>query len=153
VLWRSLSIQMQRTTIRNTDLLTITHIGGKLAVLVFILTLLAFVLESELTQVSTIYYVHSPCKIFLLRLYLLPFVVCSNDSQLSTTIFPIVSFNPILENSLTLWLMQLYGTLLVLHNISFAYAVSPGNNQLHCIFSDERTLSRHFCSSCAKPEV
>jgi hypothetical protein len=137
---------MQHTTIRNADLLTIPHIGGKLAVFVFIMTLLAFVLESELTQVSAF---TSPETFLTVP----PFVVRPNDSQLSTTIFPIVSHSPILEKSLTLWLMQLYGTLIVLHNISFAYAVSPGNDQLQSIFSSKRTRYRHFHSSCAKPEV
>ena len=117
-----------------------------MAVFVFIITLLAFVLESELTQVSA----STSPEIF----FTLPsFLVCPNDSQLSTTIFPIVSHSPILENMLTLWLMQLYGTLLVIHNISFAYAVSPGNDQLQSIFSSERTRYRHFYSSRAKPEV
>ena len=36
------------------DSLTVPHVGGKLAVLVFVFTLLAFVVESQLTQVSTI---------------------------------------------------------------------------------------------------
>ena len=137
---------MQHTTIRNADLLAIPHIGGKLAVFVFIITLLAFVVESELTQVSA----STSAETFLT---VSPFVVCPNDSQLSTTSFPIVSFTPTLENSLTLWLMQLYGTLLVIHNFSFAYAVSPGNNRPQCVFSSERPRYRHFYTSLAEAEV
>ncbi len=49
--------------------------------------------------------------------------------------------------------MQLYRSLLTHHNISLARAVSPGNDQLHCGFSNERPRYRHFHSSSAKPEV
>ncbi len=79
---------MQHTTIRNADLLTIPHIGGKLAVFVFIITLLAFVLESELTQVSAS---TSPETVRPFLTVPPPFVVCPNDSQLSATILPLVS--------------------------------------------------------------
>ena len=39
---------------RTLEALATPHVGGKLAVAIFILTLLGFVIETELTQVSAI---------------------------------------------------------------------------------------------------
>jgi hypothetical protein len=65
--------------------LSLPHLGGKSAVILFITTLIAFVVESQLTQVSLLFClsisVSHPCV----------YKVCAKHSSLSASILPLVS--------------------------------------------------------------
>ena len=69
---------------RNDTSLAAPHVRGKLAVVVFVFTLLAFVVESQLTQVSTQVRLVVKCVPDMVL------KVCSNESSITTSVLPLV---------------------------------------------------------------
>ena len=73
---------------RTSNSLSTQHVGGGLAVALFVFTLIAFVVESQLTQVSPA----RNCHHLVRYIYLIASIVCSDDARLSTAILYLVSF-------------------------------------------------------------
>jgi len=73
---------------RTSDSLATQHVRGRLAAVLFAFVLIAYVVESQLTQVS-------PTRIYhhLVRhIHLIISTVCSDDARLPTAILYLVSF-------------------------------------------------------------
>ncbi len=91
------------------------RIGGKLTVALFIVTLFAFVVESEFTQVGR------PRRLTGTDAYL-PVLVCSDRPWIQTTISYLV--RQILNSALLIILIRLLATSFIRRSLSSSHSIS-----------------------------
>jgi hypothetical protein len=123
---------------RTSDSLPTQHVGGGLTVVIFAFTLIAFVVEGQVAQVSPA----RNCHHLVRHIHFIASTVCSDDARLPTAILYLVSFvRPLPKFPLNC--LQLPCTFIVIHNISSPYSVSSGHDRLHRCGSNERPQYRY----------
>jgi hypothetical protein len=118
--------------------------GGKTAIVLFILTLIAFVLESQLTQVRVSSYSTVSSSSFSLHkkksMYKARFIIASRSSYCTSLRDILLS----VENPPhMLVLPQLYCSLVLGHHLSTASIISRPRNVSIVGISPSRSISRH----------